>query len=163
MFFFAFIGAISGRGKAMESTVGGGASKTSPPPTSALSHKNIQPVKTQPLKTQPPSEVQPTPLPYMTVKEINQAYAENTIHADALYKNQKIRVKGVIGSVDRGIFGDPYLTLESNEGLSVVCSFAKSDVGKLTNLKAGQPVGITGICKGKPLMIAIDDCMIETH
>lgn len=114
-----------------------------------------------PAPTTTPTE-KPAPLAYSATGLFNR-YAENEIAADADLKGKLIKVTGEINTISTSIMGEPYVGLDRDrDGISLVtCYFAKDDASKLTGLKKGQKVSITGTCSGSFIGVTLKDCELE--
>lgn len=113
-------------------------------------------------KPKPALKSKPTG-PYMTVLELNQEYDGNSIRADAKYTNKEVRVKGIVQKVGKDILGNPYVAISMDDYNPIQCYVKIADTANLVNLKPGDPIGVTGICKGKSIFVSLDDCTFETR
>lgn len=87
-----------------------------------------------------------------------EVYEENEVRADDQYKGKWIYVEGRVETIGKDIFDNPYVTLASGNGISMVqCTMANS--GDAAKLDKGQRVAIRGKVKGKALMaVLLDKC-----
>lgn len=98
------------------------------------------------------------------------AYSENEVSADELYEDQFLSVTGTISSIGKDLlFETPYIALKTEDTLglyTVQCFFSdESQIDRVSALRAGQVVTITGTCSGKYLnAVQIQDCSVtETY
>jgi hypothetical protein len=89
-----------------------------------------------------------TRLPIVTVAELVRAYDENTVAADAKFKDKEFQVSGTIDDINTDIIGNPYVTLRGgNELMPPQFGFDKGSNEALAKLKKGMKV--TMVCTGQ--------------
>lgn len=118
-------------------------------------------------KTTPSAPVKPKPKEramQITSNKLIAAYKSNEVAADEIYKGKLLQVTGEVGSIKKDILDNLYVTLKSDERFSFVsvqCYFTKAFTKRLTKLKKGQKLTVTGRCKGLMGTISIKDCIIN--
>lgn len=96
----------------------------------------------------------------VTAAELVQAYEDNEVGADSKYKGKKLRISGVITSIDSGYNDMPIVQLEGKQFKGV--SVNGLDKTAASNLKKGAKVSF--ICKGAGEVIgfpSVDDCKAD--
>lgn len=93
---------------------------------------------------------------------LHQEYMDNAIGADAKYKDKLLNLTGMVGTIDREIAGEPYITFEISPLKDIRIDFNKSEEPKVANLKKGSLVTIVGRCDGTLLStsVVLRDCYI---
>lgn len=96
----------------------------------------------------------------VTANQLYNAYYENEIAADDIYKGKRLAVKGVISDISQ-IMGVISVDLKTGDGLGwtkISCNMEDRDV--VSKLRKGQKVTIIGTCDGLTLNVSIDleDC-----
>lgn len=102
-------------------------------------------------------------LPLVTASRIAQAYEENTVAADQIFKGKRFRVTGNVLSISTDFLGRPYITLDGgiNQFMEPQFSFGKDYSSQVSTLRRGDK--ITLVCKGRGDVAKTpmsDDCMI---
>jgi tRNA_anti-like len=89
-----------------------------------------------------------------SVDEILSQYQTNAVAADHEFKNQKILIRGKVGVIGKNSFGIPYVMIGSYEdsGGAIKCLLAKSSIGAVEKLKAGDGVAFFGKFTGKEIL-----------
>jgi hypothetical protein len=108
----------------------------------------------------------PTPVEVISVTapQLVADYKANEVAADEKYKNRLLAVTGKIDRIGKDIMDDMYVTLESGERygiISVQSFFDVSHKDRLTQLRKGQQVTITGTCDGKFGNVLIKDAELR--
>ena len=87
-------------------------------------------------------------LPTVNAHDIANAYNDNTVAADQQCKNQKLKISGIIASINTDFSGDPYLTLRGgiNPFLEPMFKFDATASKQIAKLKKGAK--ITMVCTG---------------
>jgi hypothetical protein len=88
----------------------------------------------------------------ITASKLAQAYIDNEVNGDTLYKGKLLEVSGTIKDIGKDILDYPYVMIESNPSdyfTQVQLLFSKDDLEKLSTLKKGTPITIQGIGNGK--------------
>ena len=99
----------------------------------------------------------------VTAAKIKNDYTSNEISADSQYKGQFVEVSGFIQSINKSVWGSPYIVLaDSPQGWGdVQCSFGQSDETTLAALSAGNPITVEGTGNGYAVgEVLIDSCSI---
>ncbi|ENG8914407.1 hypothetical protein ABWJ81_004495 [Salmonella enterica] len=83
-----------------------------------------------------------TKLAEFNAKDIEQAYADNTVAADNQFKDKWLIVSGVAGEISTDIFGHGYITLKTDEFdiNAPEAVFIDSEKSKLSRIKKGQHI-----------------------
>lgn len=97
--------------------------------------------------------------------DIITAYEENEVAADDQYKDQLLKITGVVKSVGTDVADRAYVMLadERNEYalLGVQCYFDEENKDSLADLKEGDTVTISGTCEGKVVSVSVKHCQLE--
>lgn len=93
-------------------------------------------------------------------KVLYQEYMDNPIAADAKYKGKILQVTGEVGSIDREISQETYITFDIDFLQDIRLTFKKSEEAKVAQLSKGQTVTVKGKCNGTLLSttVALGDC-----
>ncbi len=107
---------------------------------------------------------EPTAAPVVvTAAKLAKDYDENTVAADAKYKEKQLQVTGKIVDISTDFAGSPYLTLRgNNEFMGPQFGFSADDAPALAKLKKGQQV--TLLCTGRGDVVKTpmsDDCSVQ--
>lgn len=80
--------------------------------------------------------------------QLYNAYEANTVAADKQFKGKKLKVVGVVSSINTDFFGKPYVTLSTgvNRFAEPHFSFSEEDLDSLAKLQKGMK--ITLLCVG---------------
>lgn len=100
---------------------------------------------------------------FMTAKQLYKEYDENEINADDNYKDEYIKVSGVIYSIGVDVMGNNYITLKTSNSGKVQCFFDDDyALYELNELKKNKKITLTGKVEGKSLMnVLVEDCEIN--
>lgn len=96
------------------------------------------------------------------------AYKENTVNADALYKDKILVVTGTIQNIGQDIVTKaPCISIETNDGYGlypIQCFFPKNgdQTDLIAQLKDGDQIVIAGKCDGIPLAPSTINKMLHT-
>lgn len=83
----------------------------------------------------------------VTPTQLAKAYEENTVAADDLYKDKKLRITGKIDEIATGLTDEPYLVMKGgNPFMGPQLHFDKDARSSVAKLKKGQQV--TVLCTG---------------
>jgi hypothetical protein len=94
----------------------------------------------------------------ITAAKLWAVYHRNEVSGDEEFKGRVIEVTGRIGSIEKDIFGNPYVTLlNAQQYPGVVCRFSKNNSENLGDLRRGQTGTYTGTCSG----VALGDVQIH--
>jgi hypothetical protein len=125
-------------------------------------HDNNEAPVTQVSKADEAQKVMEMKRSAISATELQSAYENNEVNADAQFKDKEVVVAGRVGRIAKDILDNPYITLgdsESNLG-SVQCFFAESDEPLLATLSPGQRVYVRGRVDGKLMNVVVKDCSI---
>lgn len=121
-----------------------------------------------------PSTTQSTPTPEVakeptieytkiTADKLASDYKANEIAADNAYKGKMVEVTGIVDSIGKGLFDEPYITLKTGEVLvNVQCYLKTTEADKAATLTQGQQVVIRGKADGLLINVKVKDCEIVT-
>ena len=100
----------------------------------------------------------------ITATELLEAYDANGVAADELYRNQYLEITGTVGSIDKDILDNAYITLTNDNDryaiISVQCYFSKSSLQQISTLSSGDIVTVRGVCEGGTFNVVIEKCEI---
>lgn len=120
------------------------------------------PLQSTPTQTSQPEEIT------ISAADLWAAYKENTVNADALYKDKILVVTGTIQNIGQDIVTKaPCISLETNDGYGLYplqCFFSKDgdQTDLIAQLKDGDYITIVGECDGVPLtQVQLSDCAIR--
>lgn len=88
-------------------------------------------------------------------------YEANEIAADRQYKNRTVIVTGTVDHVGKDITDSMYVTLKGDKEFGIFtaqCFFDDSWAPRLSTLRAGDTVTVSGRCDGKFGNVIIRDC-----
>ncbi|MBN9117732.1 MAG: hypothetical protein J0I06_00930 [Planctomycetes bacterium] len=89
------------------------------------------------------------PVP-VTAEELERAYDENVVAADAKYKGKVLQLTGRVFKVVRNRPGVVTIEFETDAGETVDCDFAtKESQTPLAAVTAGDTIVVRGLCKGR--------------
>jgi len=100
----------------------------------------------------------------VTAGKLYQDYRDNGVSADSKYKNNFVRMSGIVSSIDKDILDTPYVVLTNGSGsiLGVQCMFSKSKESELSTLSKGQNITLTGKVNGNLIgNVIVEDCSID--
>lgn len=98
----------------------------------------------------------------VTANDLMQAYVDNKVKADDLYKDKTIEVTGTVDNIGKDITDTPYVTLKTKEMLySIQVYFTAEDTKKLGDLKKGQSIKATGTCTGAMGNVTVKDAVLK--
>ncbi|KAB2917304.1 MAG: hypothetical protein F9K23_06000 [Bacteroidetes bacterium] len=87
----------------------------------------------------------------LMAESLTVSYDENEVAADNNYKGKLFAVEGIVESIGKDIFDDPYVIIKGhNYGYNVQCYFANNN--GLESLAKGQQVKIYGRCNGRSIL-----------
>ena len=93
-------------------------------------------------------------------KTLSREYNENEVAADAKYKNKSVLVRGVVESIAKDAFDNPYLSIKGSQMFHTVhANFPDSALDDLAKIKKGQNVSL--ICNVEGMIIGsvmMDKC-----
>ena len=116
------------------------------------------------IDSNPPDE--PVPIE-VSASDLWNAYNDNAVNADNLYKSQTLAVTGTISNIGQdAVAKTPCIFLETDSlGLYPIQCFFSDDSAEneaIAALKDGQSITITGICNGVSLVhVQLSDCHIK--
>jgi hypothetical protein len=95
------------------------------------------------------------PVPSLKASELLAEYRANEVGADDRYKGKRLRVAGLVASVERSAFGDIVVELDAGDALvRAECNeSAKAEVGKLAPKQATLlECTVRGMVLGTPML-----------
>ena len=100
---------------------------------------------------------------YLSARALSNAYDKNEVKADIDYKGRILILTGVVISINKDIFGSPFIILEGYTDFNQVqCIFPKSAINELSILIPGQLVTVSGTCRGEILSTPVlDNCTLK--
>lgn len=113
--------------------------------------------------TSAPAKVEEVQAISITATKLAQAYIDNEVNADVLYKGKILNVSGSIKDIGKDILDTPYVTLESNPSdyfTGVQCMFEKGDEAKLATLNKGTQTTLQGKVSSKLGNVLLRNCNI---
>ena len=88
----------------------------------------------------------------ITALQLYDAFTENHVRGDIMYKNKIVKITGKILGVFKDTWNDSYfIAFEMKPHTyhySVKCFFVSSELNKVANLKEGQTITAIGKCEG---------------
>ena len=101
----------------------------------------------------------------VSARNLYNAYTQNAVNADALYKNKRVAVTGVITKIGQDmVTKKPCISLDSGSDLNlypVQCFFQESSCD-LASLRDGDSVTIVGECTGFFVAnVQLSDCTLQ--
>lgn len=101
----------------------------------------------------------------ISARNLYNAYTQNTVNADALYKNKRVAVTGTITNIGQDmVTKKPCISLDSGSDLNlypVQCFFQESS-SDLASLRDGDSVTIVGECTGFFVAnVQLSDCTLQ--
>jgi hypothetical protein len=97
----------------------------------------------------------------LTANKLASDYKANEIAADNAYKGKMVEVTGVVDSIGKGLFDDPYITLKTGEVLvSIQCFLKPTEADKAAALTQGKQIAIRGKVDGLLINVKVRDCEI---
>ncbi len=106
--------------------------------------------------------IQKTQLIKIDAEKLWEEYDNNEVLADSKYKNKQLQVTGIVARIQNDLFdGNPYIVLEGYSGatmMGVQCDFDNSYEPRISKLKKGEEITVTGINKGNFINILLKDC-----
>jgi hypothetical protein len=107
----------------------------------------------------------PVPVIEISAEDLISAYDKNEVSADNRYKGKKLQITGIIKSIGKDLFDNPYVVVDSGADFNIIsiqCYFSSTDEkNKIAELSKGNAIIITGTCKGLFLNISMRNCTIE--
>ena len=98
----------------------------------------------------------------ITAEQLHSAYETNAIAAEQRFQGKRFVVTGVVESVDKDMWGTPYVRLDTSSILfGVKCKFSNKDIASLAGLSKGQRVVICGIVKRGLTGGQLEDCELQ--
>lgn len=97
----------------------------------------------------------------VTTETLTAFYESNELNAEREMRGKTVVVVGKIRSVDKSIWGVPYIAMDGARFWSVQCFFPREDTALLASLSKGQVVAINGKV-GMKLMstVSLDNCSL---
>ena len=94
-----------------------------------------------------------------------QAYKDNEVRADPVYKGMRVRMTGFVGEVKRDITHTIYVTVgtgDRGEIPTAQCFFSDARANEVAALKRGDKVTVDCTCKGLMMNVLMADCEFPT-
>lgn len=111
------------------------------------------------VRPKPKPQPKEPPIP-LTAEELQRAYDQNAIGADAKYKDKALDLTGKVARVVRGGFNTATVELVGDRGNEIDCRFA-GNLNALAQLAPGDTVVIRGACLGEDDgTVTLDDCTL---
>lgn len=95
--------------------------------------------------------------------DLYDAYAENAVRADGLYKDKVVNVTGTISNITQDILtGNPCVVFDVGDIVySVQCFFSEDRAESVASLNDGQTVTISGTCTGLSVVsVQLSRCVL---
>ncbi|HBC96012.1 MAG TPA: hypothetical protein DC034_04330 [Clostridium sp.] len=96
--------------------------------------------------------------------DLADAYENNEVNADKVYKGKTILTNGTIKNIGV-INGQTFIVLSSGKDIAVTdiqCFFKeKSEIDKIANFKKGDTVKIQGVVDGKSMNVGVNNCVLK--
>jgi len=100
----------------------------------------------------------------ISAKYLYNVYEANEIAADERFKGKTFEVYGIIGSIEKNIANQPYVSLDAGTLSFVNCRFSKDKISCLVSLEKGMMIVIEGTCSGKTVTsINLHDCELRSR
>jgi hypothetical protein len=101
-------------------------------------------------------------LPSVDAADLWDAYSANEVAADDRYKNRRLRIKGIVQSIDKNFRNSIVLMLASNNDfLPTHAQLVDSEAAAASAMTKGQSVSLVCTCKGRFLGTAtLDGCKV---
>lgn len=115
------------------------------------------------LKAAAAAAPEPEEIISISAVDLYNQFDNNAVAAEAAYKGKTVQVTGVIDSIDKDIWGSPYVSLRADEygWSSITCYFSGEHLDSLASLSSGKTVIIRGTCDDKGIMsVSVKDCTI---
>lgn len=89
-------------------------------------------------------------------------FKENAVAAEQKYGEKRIRVTGVVNSVDKDILDTPYVALSGDQyGINnVQCMFPKDRAGDLVSFKKDTRATVEGVFSSNLINVLLKDCTV---
>ena len=89
-------------------------------------------------------------------------FKENAVAAEQKYGEKRIRVTGVINSIDKDILDTPYVALSGDQyGINnVQCMFPKDRASDLVSFKKDSRATVEGIFSSNLMNVLLKDCTV---
>ena len=109
------------------------------------------------------SEKSPVSEGIISAADIIKEFEDNELAASVKYKNQKIRIKGLITNITSNLFGDPYVELGTGELFSfssIRCML--SDASEAVSLQIGSTIEISATYESNiDTIIDMNPCTVD--
>ena len=89
-------------------------------------------------------------------------FKANGVAAEQKYDGKRIRVTGVVHSIDKDILDTPYVALSGDQyGINnVQCMFPKDHANDLVSLKKDTSVTVEGVFSSNLINVILQDCTV---
>lgn len=118
-------------------------------------------VPTTPVNEEPKTE----PAEEVTATALVAEFKENAVAAEQKYAEKRIRVTGVVQSIDKDILDTPYVALSGDQyGINnVQCMFPKDRAGDLISFKKDSRATVEGVFSSNLMNVLLKDCTTITE
>lgn len=99
----------------------------------------------------------------ISASQLISEYTNNEVAADQKYQNYNLEISGVVQSISKNLFNDPYIVIAPNTQTfnGIQCSFNQDQEGGLATLNTGQNITVEGIGNGYMLnSVMVNNCSI---
>ena len=112
--------------------------------------------------TQVNEEPKPEPAIEVTAMALVAEFKENGVAAEQKYGEKRIRVTGVVHSIDKDILDTPYIALSGDQyGINnVQCMFPKDRAGDLVSFKKDSRATVEGVFSSNLMNVLLKDCTV---
>ena len=94
-------------------------------------------------------------------KDLANEFENNSIAAESKYEGELIYVGGPVGSVDKDILDNPYVSIRGQyEFSSVQCFLTDDEVSGASSLRKGQRIVVAGVVGETTLGVTLDGCKV---
>lgn len=94
-------------------------------------------------------------------KALADEFDDNSIAAESKYEGKLIYVSGPVGSIDKDILDNPYVSIRGEyDFASVQCFLTDDEVSTATSLRKGQRIVVAGVVGGTTLGVTLDGCKV---
>ena len=94
-------------------------------------------------------------------KDLANEFENNSIAAESKYEGELIYVGGPVGSVDKDILDNPYVSIRGQyEFASVQCFLTDDEVSGASSLRKGQRIVVAGVVGETTLGVTLDGCKV---
>jgi len=99
----------------------------------------------------------------LNAETLRQAYKENEVNGDNLYKEKLVEISGTVDTIGKDVTKEAYITFETPESVSfdkVQCMFNQTEEAGLAQLKKGQAIKVQGTVSGATIgSVIVRNCI----